>query len=163
MLYIISSPRVYNRLLTEIDSSVSNDKISRPVVTDEEARALPYLQAVIKEGLRIFPPGTGLASKLVPPEGDTFDGIFLPGGTKIGISTWALLRNEEAFGKDSTSFRPERWLDASVEAYAKMEKFQEFVWGYGKYVCLGKRVALIELNKTLVEVSHTRRTHSETN
>jgi cytochrome P450 len=155
MLYIISSPRVYYRLQAEIQSSVSNGKISRPVVTDDEARALPYLQAVIKEGLRIFPPGTGLASKLVPPEGDTFNGTFLPGGTKIGISTWALLRNEEAFGQDATSFRPERWLDASPEDYATMERFQEFVWGYGKYVCLGKRVALIELNKALVEVSNT--------
>jgi cytochrome P450 len=157
MLFIISTPRVYHRLQAEIDFAVSNGKISRPVVTDEEARALPYLQAVIREGLRIFPPGTGLASKLVPPEGDTFNGMFLPGGTKIGISTWALLRNEEAFGKDSASFRPERWLDISVEDFAKMERFQEFVWGYGKYVCLGRRVALIELNKSLVEVSYTRR------
>jgi cytochrome P450 len=154
MLHTISSPRVYSRLQAEIDSALRDGNISRPVISNEEALALPYLQAVIKEALRIFPPGTGLASKLVPPGGDTIDGVFLPGGTKIGICTWGVMRNKEIFGQDAGTFRPERWLDASAEESAKMERFQDFVFGYGKYVCLGRRVALIELNKIIVEVSY---------
>jgi cytochrome P450 len=153
MLYIISSPRVYTTLQAEIDSAIANNKISNPIVSDAEARALPYLQAVIKEGLRIFPPGTGLISKQVPPEGDTINGVFLPGGTKIGSNMWAVLRSTEAFGSDATAFRPERWLEASPEQLVKMERVHELVWGYGKYVCLGKSVALVELNKIFVEVS----------
>lgn len=154
MLYIITSPRVYNTLQNEIDTAVANHKISA-IVTDAEARTLPYLQAVIKEGLRIFPPGTGLVSKKVPPGGDTLNGVFLPGGTKIGANLWAVLRSKEVFGPDATSFRPERWLEAASnpEQLAKMERVQDLVWGYGKYVCLGKSVALIELNKIFVEVS----------
>ncbi len=153
MLNVITSRHVYTTLQAEIDAAIASNKISRPVVRDVEARALPYLQAVVKEGLRIFPPATGLASKVVPPVGDTINGIFLPGGTKVGANYWALLRRTDVFGQDATVFRPERWLEANPEQLAKMEKVQELVWGYGKYVCLGRSVALIELNKILVEVS----------
>jgi cytochrome P450 len=153
MLYIITSPHVYSTLQAEIDHAVLESKISSPVVTNKEARELPYLQAVIKEGLRIFPPGTGLMAKKVPPEGDRINGVFLPAGTKIGVNMWALLRRKDVFGDDSDVFRPERWLEASFEELQKMETVSELVWGYGKYVCLGKSVALIELNKIFVEVS----------
>jgi cytochrome P450 len=149
----MTTPRVYFSLQAEIDLAVREGRISSPVVSNREAQDLPYLQAVIKEGLRIWPPGTGLMAKQVPPEGDTINGVFLPGGTKIGINMWALLRSTEVFGDDADAFRPERWLEASSEQYAKMEKVSEWVWGYGKYVCLGKSVALMELNKIFVEVS----------
>lgn len=153
MLYIITSPHVYSALQTEIDHAIFENKISSSVVTDNEARKLPYLQAVIKEGLRIFPPGTGLMAKKVPPEGDKINGVFLPAGTKIGANMWALLRRKDVFGVDSDVFRPERWLEASPEDLQEMETVSELVWGYGKYMCLGKSVALIELNKIFVEVS----------
>jgi cytochrome P450 len=153
MVRIITSPHVYSRLNEEIDSAVRNGKISSPLIRLEEARALPYLQACIKEGLRIFPAGTGLLSKQVPPEGDTINGMHLPGGTEIGINIWAVTRNTEVFGPDAKAFRPERWLEASPEQYAKMERVQELVWGNGKFVCLGRTIALIELNKIFVEVS----------
>ena len=83
LLYLITTPRVLWRLRAEIDEAVNNSRISNPI-KDSEARALPYLQACIKEGLRIFPPTVGLLSKRVPPEGDTLNGVFLPGGTDIG-------------------------------------------------------------------------------
>ena len=83
MLFLITTPRVLWRLRAEIDEAVNSGSLSNPI-RDPEARALPYLQACIKEGLRLFPPVTGLLSKMVPPEGDTIDGVFLPGGTDIG-------------------------------------------------------------------------------
>jgi len=153
MLNVITSRHVYTTLQAEIDDAIATNKISSPVVRDAEARTLPYLQAVIKEGLRIFPPATGLVSKLVPPAGDTINGVFLPGGTKVGANFWALLRRTDVFGHDAKLFRPERWLEASPEQLAKMEKTHELLWGYGKYVCLGRSVALIELNKIFIEVS----------
>lgn len=57
--------------------------ISNPI-QDSEAKALPYLQACIKEGLRLHPPTTALLNKTVPTEGDHLNGVFLPGGTEIG-------------------------------------------------------------------------------
>jgi cytochrome P450 len=69
--------------MKEIDDGIANGKISSPI-TDDEAKQLPYLQAIIKEGLRICPPVSGLMDKEVPPGGDTIDDVFVPSGTKIG-------------------------------------------------------------------------------
>ena len=104
VLYIITNPRVYQRLQAEIDTAEQSGCIASPVIRDSEARSLPYLQARIKEGLRIFPPGTGLLQKQVPPEGDTISGYFLPGGTRIAPSAWSLQRNKDIYGDDVDLF-----------------------------------------------------------
>jgi len=61
-------------LHAEIDIAVNtNGNISSSVIRDKEWHRLPYLQAIIKEGLRIWPPVTGMMSKFSPPNGDEFD------------------------------------------------------------------------------------------
>jgi cytochrome P450 len=121
-------------------------------IQDAEARKMPYLQAVIKEGLRIFPPVTGLSSKLVPPGGDTFEGYFIPEGTKIGYCAWGVFRDKTIWGEDSHIFRPERWLNIPAEKFREMDLTLELIFGYGRWQCLGKNIAFIELNKIFVEV-----------
>jgi cytochrome P450 len=152
MLFIITNPHVYRKLQTEIDEAMKTGAISDPVIKDSEARELPYLQAVIREGLRIFPPGTGQMPKLSPPEGDTVNGIFIPGGVRVGTNPWAIMRSPENFGPDSEVFRPERWLEASPQRRMEMEYVLELVWAYGKYKCLGQSIAMMELNKIFFEV-----------
>jgi cytochrome P450 len=149
MLYIMTNPHVYKKVQAEIDSTVYTD----PVISDAQARKLPYLQAVLKEGARIFPVAIGIMSKVVPPEGDTINGIFIPGGTEIGKNDWAIQRNKNVYGEDSMLFRPERWLKAEGDQLEKMERTLKLAWGYGKYSCLGKNIALMNLNKALFEVS----------
>ena len=103
--------------------------------------------------MRIHPPNHILASKLVPPEGDTFDGKFIPGGTKIAWNVWSLLRRKDMFGQEASVFRPERWLQASPDKRVEMERHVELIFGYGRYMCAGKVIAFLELNKIFFEVS----------
>lgn len=147
LLYIATFPRVEAKLLSELRTA----KISSPI-TDAEARKLPYLQAVIKEGMRIFPPVTGFMSKIVPPGGDTLRGLHIPEGTAIGWSPFGVMRNEEVWGPDAKLFRPERWLEGTPEEIQRKKQDVELVFGYGKYQCLGMNIANIELNKIYVEV-----------
>lgn len=147
LLYILTNSHVQKTLLKEI----SEASISSPI-TDAEARKLPYLQAVIKEGLRIFPPVTGIMFKEVPAGGDTIKGFYVPGGTGIGWSSFGLMRNVEVWGHDAKLFRPERWFEGTAEEIKKKEIEVEMVFGYGKYQCLGKNVAYLELNKIFVEL-----------
>jgi cytochrome P450 len=63
LLYIISRPSICLTLQAEIDRGVKEGRISSPVIQDSEALKMPYLQAVICEGLRIWPPVTGLLNK----------------------------------------------------------------------------------------------------
>jgi cytochrome P450 len=144
-LYIITIPRVHHKLLTEISSATLSSPIS-----DAEAKKLPYLQAVIKEGLRIYPPVAGLMAKKVPPGGDTINGMFVPGGTQIGYGAWGIFRNKKIWGDDADAFLPERWLEG--ENIREQELALELIFAAGRYQCLGKSVALMELNKVFVEV-----------
>jgi cytochrome P450 len=140
-------PRVTSKLRAEFTSN----PISSPI-KDSEARELPYLQAIIKEGLRIFPPVVGLMSKEVPPGGDVINNKFVPGGTKIGFGALGIFRNQDMWGQDADQFRPERWIECSPEKLKEMDSTLELVFGWGKYQCLGKNLAMMELNKIFVEV-----------
>jgi cytochrome P450 len=153
-IYLISTnPTVYQSLMAELDSALAEERISRPVIHDAEARALPYLQACIRETIRYYPPVTGLLAKQAPPEGDTFNGYFIPGGTQIAWNILGILRDEKMFGEEVDAFRPERWLNKSEEEYAKMDETVMLVFGYGRFGCLGRPVAHIEMNKVIAEVS----------
>ncbi|KAF2111803.1 cytochrome P450 [Lophiotrema nucula] len=150
-LNLLTHPRVLIKLRRELDDAERDGKISNPI-TNAEAKTLPYLQAVVHEGLRIYPPFTGLIMKQVPPEGDTIKGQYIPGGTKIGHSTWAIQRRTDIYGEDVEVFRPERWIEADEERTMRMEQCLDLIFGYGRWGCLGKTVAWIELNKVFVEL-----------
>ncbi|CRG91690.1 Alpha-galactosidase 3 [Talaromyces islandicus] len=146
LLYLITTPRVLEKFRAEYTAA----GVSSPI-RDSEARALPYLQAIIKEGLRIWPPVVGLMAKEVPPEGDTIDGKFIPGGTNIGYCAFGIFRSKQLWGEDANIFRPERWLDSPSEQLKEMEQNLELVFAYGRYKCLGRDVAQMELNKVFIE------------
>lgn len=78
----------------------------------------------------------------------------LPERTKIGYCAWGVFRNKEIFGDDVNVFRPERWLEEfnSTEKIRERELTMELIFGYGRWQCLGKNVAMIKLNKVFVEV-----------
>lgn len=150
MLYIMTNPRVYNTLINEIQTAERKGRISSPI-TSAESREMPYLQAVIKEGLRIHPPITGLLTKVVNPGGETIKGRFVPGGTGIGHCGWGIQRHE-VFGVDVDVFRPERWIEADGLQRREMERTLDLVFGTGRWGCLGKAIVLVELDKIFVEV-----------
>lgn len=115
---------------------------------------IPPYKAVILETLRLHPPFTGLPFKKVPPEGDIIDGKRVPGGTLVAPNFWATGRNTAVFGADADVFRPARWLEvADCEERAEKRRVAELVFGYGRWGCAGKMIALLELNKVFVEVS----------
>lgn len=88
----------------------------------------------------------------MPPQGDTIDDKFVPGGTNIGQNTWSMMRRTEIFGQDVDVFRPERWLEAEPARLVEMTRTVELVFGYGRWICAGKHVAVVELNMAVVEV-----------
>jgi len=154
-LYILTNPSVYSALVTELESH--RDSISSPVIRSSEARNLPYLQSCIKEGLRMWPPLAGLQSKISPPGGETVNGVFIPGGIEVGVNAMTTQRRKEIFGHDSERFRPERWIEAATlddggEKLKQMERTVELVFGSGRFGCLGKHVALMELDKVFASL-----------
>lgn len=153
MLMVSTSPRILRALQAEIDATPFPPG---SIITDETARALPYLTSVIRESLRWQPPGMDLAAKVVPSEGDVWEGVVLPPGTEIGWNAQGLMRVPEVWGEDAGQFRPERWLEveAGSERLKDMEVLVELAFAGGsRYQCLGRAVAMIEMRKVLFEVS----------
>lgn len=163
MLYLVAHPRIYYRLQAEVDTAVRSGvaPAAPSIVQDTTLRNLPYLQAVVREGLRIFPPVTDVVPKKVPKGGDhvTIEGkqYYLPGGTDISYNAWGVHHDKAMFGEDADYFRPERWLleeNKTNEAkLTAMRRTTEMIFGYGKYQCLGKPIAWLEITKVIFEVS----------
>ena len=151
LFLLATTPRVYRKLQTEIDQGIASGQISNPV-TGAQGKSLSFLQAFLQECLRFNPPVSLLFPKVVPPEGDTLDGTFIPGGTKIGTDFWSMGRRADIFGADVSVFRPERFLEASPTERTRMEKTTDLMFGYGRYMCPGKAMAWLEMNKLFVEV-----------
>ncbi|KAJ5693643.1 hypothetical protein N7536_004055 [Penicillium majusculum] len=126
------------------------------IMTNPCTKNLPYLQAVIREGMRVWPPVANIFSRDVPAGGDTLvvddESVFLPGGTCIGYSAYAMHQNEEIYGTDAEAFQPERWFESDQAKLADMILTNDLMFGYGKLQSLGKPVAQIEIGKTIFEL-----------
>lgn len=155
MLYLISHQRAYRKLQREIDAVVSEGQVAGGVSL-ARARQMPYLQAVIREGLRLWPPAVNIFPRDVPAGGDTvlLDGkeVYLPPGCCIGYSAWAMHRSTEIYGDDADAFRPERWFEKDEARLARMTRTNDLVFGYGNFHCLGKPIAQLELSKGIFAV-----------
>ena len=151
MLYLLTNPSVYAKLRYEVDEAVKQDTVSA-IVQVSEATQFPYLQAVIKESIRLWQPLTGIATKIAPPGGITSNGVSIPGGTQLALHNQGIMTREDIFGADADIFRPERWLQADSQVLKSYERTWELSFAGGQYTCPGKPIALMEVNKVVFEV-----------
>jgi len=132
--YLLSgNPVAENRLHEEL-SSVLGSRL--PQVSDLER--LPYLQAVVNESLRLYPPAYLLARTSIAPS--TIGGYDFPTGTTILVSPWVMQRDARYFD-DPDTFHPERWLDGLA---ARLPSGAYFPFGDGPRRCIGQGFALLE-------------------
>ncbi|KAK8237692.1 cytochrome P450 [Phyllosticta capitalensis] len=154
LYHVFTNPSVLQALRKELDTALAAGRLDRPVLSDSQARRLPYLQSVIREGLRMYPPVIARLAKQVPPGGDVLpDGRFVPGGVHVGWNSWGLMHDAGIFGPDADVFRPSRWLlERDPDRLARMTEAQALVFGYGRFGCLGRPLASLELEKTVAEM-----------
>lgn len=99
------------------------------------------------------PPLLGFIPKVVPKGGATILGQYVPGGTAIGTNLSAITRSTKLFGPDAELYRPERLMELDDKRRKQMERDIELAFGYGQWMCVGKSIALMEINKVVFEVS----------
>lgn len=119
--YLCRTPSAHKKVLLELDEAIRGGKLSNPI-TFAEAQELKYFQAVVKEALRMHPAVGLLLERVVPRGGTEVGGMWLAGGTVVGINPWVAARDKEVYGEDSEIFKPERWLDADEKALKAMER-----------------------------------------
>ncbi|KAI1386920.1 putative cytochrome P450 [Hypoxylon trugodes] len=131
---------------------------SESEITLDALQNLPYLNAVLNEGLRLCPPIPWMLPRRVPAGGETVCGIWLPEGTPVSIQAYTIHRDPANFHLAS-SFLPERWLpEASADVSSvfyndKRQAVQPF--SVGPRACLGKNLAMAEMRLILAKLLWT--------
>lgn len=152
--YLLQNPRVYKKLMQEIDAADAAGALASSqdttgagdVVPFTAANKLPYLDAVINEAFRMHPAVGLLLERITPPQGAKICGQFVPGGTVVGCNAWVLHQNKEVFGEDADEYRPERWMESEPARLSKMRQSM-FQFGAGSRTCIGKNISLMETYK----------------
>lgn len=148
---LVKYPNTFNKLREEIDLAEKEGNISNPI-TFKEAQTLPYLQAVIKEALRVHSATGFPMPRVVPSEGVTIASHFFPPGSTVGINSWVAHRNPTVFGSDAELWRPERWLEFEEQGRgAEVEKYS-LGFGMGSRTCIGKNISLLEISKLIPQL-----------
>lgn len=119
-----------------------------------EGYKMTYLQACIKESMRIHPALGQILPRIVPAGGVHLCGKYIPGGTEVGCNAWTVHRDRAVFGDDVDDWIPERWLDPDEQKLKDMERYN-FVFGGGSRTCIGRHIAMLELSKLVPEFFRT--------
>eukprot|EP00798_Chlamydomonas_sp_ICE-L_P004658 gene4658-14855_t len=140
-IYEVSkNPEIERKVLEEIASVCS---IRSP--TSVELAQLTYMGCVVKETLRMWPPG---GTARMAEVGETIQGYDI-GGKIMYIAHLPIHRDPDYWGPDADVFRPERWQD---EAYvAKLHPFCYMPFSKGPRDCIGQNFAQLEI-KTLLSI-----------
>lgn len=165
--YLWNSPHCLSKLRKEIKEHGCWDKRT----TFKKSQEMPYLQAVLREALRMHP-ATGLPLWRVVPEGGLQLGKhWLPAGTNIGVNSWVAHRDIHVFGNDADKFRPERWVEAKEECGERYKQIEAsympvsrtsvpectstneiMQFGLGSRTCLGRHISILEMSKLVPEI-----------
>ncbi|KAJ4154034.1 hypothetical protein LMH87_010498 [Akanthomyces muscarius] len=148
--YVIRDSRVSTKLVSEIDTADAKGKLSE-FVTYNESLELPYLQAVLKEAMRMHPAVGFPLERYTPAEGAEICGYSLPPGINVSISAPVIHLNKEVFGEDAEHFRPERWIEANQEQLKTMNR-SFLAFGHGTRTCIGKNISLMEMGKFVPQI-----------
>ncbi|KAL4879338.1 cytochrome P450 [Aspergillus karnatakaensis] len=144
-------PRVLDTLRAEISLNLPPSDL--PTSSDLTAKNTPYLNACIKEVLRLFPTvpfNNRIALQdTVLPRGGGADGlspIVVPAGAEISLPHYPLYRRKDIFGDDADEFVPERWLqmkDQDQNEAAWTQQCESYLpFSIGKRACPGQPIAL---------------------
>nr|QWK52287.1 cytochrome P450 71A28 [Isatis tinctoria] len=145
MMLLIRHPKCMKKLQDEI-RTYSRHKL---YVSEEEVDDMKYLKAVIKEVLRLHPPGPLLIPRQLS-EDVKLKGYDIAAGTQVIINAWAIHRDTATWGPDAEEFKPERHLDLPLDFSGQDFKFIPF--GSGRRLCPGIGFAMSLTEVTLANL-----------
>jgi 5-O-(4-coumaroyl)-D-quinate 3'-monooxygenase len=134
MAELLRNPMVQEKLQEELDRVVGRDR----VLSETDFPNLPYLQAVVKESLRLHPP-TPLMLPHRASASVKIAGYDIPKGANVVVNVWAVARDPEVWDSP-LEFRPERFLGENIDI--KGADFRVLPFGAGRRVCPGAQLGI---------------------
>ena len=118
--------------------------------TPETLARMPYLKAWLRETLRLYPVLSAIPRR---PKDIILGGYHIPGGTaQVEFLVHQMGRDESIF-EDAEAFKPERWLrNKDTALIESAEAFASLPFGFGTSMCLGRRIAKLELHLAMARI-----------
>lgn len=147
--------------MAQLTSEVRTAFPSASDITLDSSRRLPFMNACIEEGLRIYPPVPAGLPRTTPEGGAEICGEWVPPGVTVSVSQYSAYRSTANFHRAS-EFLPERWLASTSSSTSSSSSsfspianddhaaFQPF--STGPRNCLGKNLAYHEMRLLLALV-----------
>ncbi|KAI7808700.1 sterol 26-hydroxylase, mitochondrial-like [Triplophysa rosa] len=136
-LYLLSrDPAAQVALYEEVNHIIKDDRVP----TAQEVNSMPYLKAVIKEALRMYPV-VPMNARIMTENEVVIGGHFFPKKTTFTLMHYAISNDEKVF-PEPRKFKPERWLR---DGRARPNPFGSIPFGFGVRGCVGRRIAELEL------------------
>ena len=119
--------------------------------TPETLARIPYLKAWLRETLRLDPVLSAIPRR--PKEDIILLYYHIPGGTaQVEFLVHQMGRDESIF-EDAEAFKPERWLrNKDTALIESAEAFASLPFGFGTRMCLGRRIAELELHLLMARI-----------
>lgn len=133
MLLLAQHPDIQARVRGEVDRVLGD----RPATMADVAR-LPFVEAVLKESMRILPPVYMFGREAL--EDVEIGGWVVPRGTQVLTPVWAVHRDPRWYD-DPEAFHPQRWIDGLAD---RLPKYAYLPFGGGARVCVGNHFAMLE-------------------
>nr|ALG05140.1 cytochrome P450 [Sinopodophyllum hexandrum] len=146
MTEILRNPRVYKKVLEELDQVVGRDRY----VEETDIAKLPYFQAVTKEVFRLHP----AVPFLIPRRADEdceVCGYHVPKHAMVFVNVWGISRDPNVWS-DPCEFKPERFLGSDVDV--KGLDFELLPFGTGRRSCAGMPLGNRMVQYSLASVIH---------
>ncbi|XP_016483605.1 cytochrome P450 78A5-like [Nicotiana tabacum] len=131
----------------EIDTCVGHNKHVR----DSDIQNLPYLQAIVKEVLRLHPPGPLLSWARLTIHDTYVDKCFIPAGTTAMVNMWAIT-HDSTIWEDPWAFKPERLCDKEEDISIMGSDLRLAPFGSGRRVCPGRVLGLATVHLWLARL-----------
>lgn len=146
---LLNHPHVMKKVQDELELHVSRNRL----VDESEITKLVYLQAVIKETLRLYP-AAPLSGQRLFTEDCTVGGYHVARGTWLILNIWKIQRDPRVWD-DPTEFKPERFLEAHKDVdVIRGHDFEYLPFGGGRRACPGIALGMAVVNLTLANVLH---------
>ncbi|KAL6878329.1 hypothetical protein ACP4OV_012499 [Aristida adscensionis] len=137
MAELLRHPSIMAKVRTEIAGALGG----KDTVEEPDAASLPYLNAVVKEVMRLHPVAPVLVPRRAVEDGVEISGYAVPKGSTVFINVWARMRDPAVWEKPE-EFMPERWFLGKAAAMDFKGKDFEFLpFGSGRWTCPGMPMA----------------------
>ncbi|MED6127440.1 hypothetical protein PIB30_088158 [Stylosanthes scabra] len=145
---LLNNRHVLNKVIHELDTQIGKNRTA----SDTDLKNLVYLQAVVKETLRLYPPVV-----LNVPHQSMKDcvvgGYHIPAGTQLWNNISKIQRDPTLYD-DPLEFRPERFLTTHKDIDLRGQHFELIPFGAGRRMCPGMSFGLQMVQLTLANVLH---------